>query len=202
MTIGRPPKWIISPKYIDEICARIIAGQSLVTISNIEHLPEITTMLRWLAREDPTATHPETGQNLYEMFRVEYGRARTASAEVGLEQIAEIERRLLLNARIPNPDWDAAKGRAADNPKTIMAEGGIDPHTARVLVDSIKWRMGKLNGKYSEKTQLELSGTLGHKAVQEHAPDWLKDKVAKAVPVVAAPATAAPQHPPDEETVH
>ncbi len=200
---GRPPKYPINRAWIDEICIRLVF-QPLADICKLPHIPPIQAVFRWLSKKEPSPSEerPESGENLYDTFREEYGRARTASADVGLEQIQEIERRLLRSGRIANPDWDAAKGKSPDNPKYIMAPGSIDPQTARVLIDSIKWRMGKLNApRYSEKTNVHLSGGMEVKAPKDQAPDWLKD-VTTALAAQVATSTTAPQQDEESGTVH
>ena len=63
-----------------------------------------------------------------------YARARSACAEVHFDEIADLE----------------AEARG----------GELDPQTFRVLLDSKKWRLGKMNIHYSDKQIIEQKTTL------------------------------------------
>lgn len=80
-----------------------------------------------------------------------------------------------------------------------MKAGKIDPHTARVLIDSIKWRLAKMLPRvYGERAHLEVSGGLKVETVKDHAPDWMKDKLAGLTPA----AIVAAEETPEAGTVH
>ncbi len=98
-------------------------------------------------------------------FAVQYARAREISSEVGYDEIMNAERRL----QLPKNHADY-----------------LDPHTARVLIDSIKWRLSKLQPKvYGDR--LELAGKVGTTTdLVDQAPDWLKARVAELKAEVAA----------------
>ncbi len=73
-----------------------------------------------------------------------------------------------------------------------LRAGKIDPHTARVLLDNIKWRLAKmLPHTYGERSHLEISGGLKVETVKDHAPEWLQNMLTK-------PA----EEPAEAETVH
>ena len=63
-----------------------------------------------------------------------YTRAREACAEVHFDEIADLE----------------AEAKS----------GGVDPQTFRVLLDSKKWRLGKMNIRFSDKQVIEQKTTL------------------------------------------
>jgi len=66
----------------------------------------------------------------YSKFRDWYTRARDDQAELGFEEIAEICK--------------------------LVRSGDLDPNAARVEIDAIKWRLGKLRpSKYSDKIQID-----------------------------------------------
>ena len=87
-------------------------------------------------------------------FRLGYTRARIASADAGYEEIRELE--------------------AQVRDKTM------DPQTARVLIDSIKWRISKIKPQsYGDRTQIDLSGGVEVKQVFSlEAPDWMAEALA------------------------
>ena len=61
-----------------------------------------------------------------------------------------------------------------------LEAGKLDPHAARVLIDSIKWRLSKkLPRVYGERAHLEVSGGLSAPTPKDHAPDWVKERLAE-----------------------
>lgn len=195
--MARPSR--ISQDLINEICTRLSLGQPLVAICNLPHIPHIATVLRWLSRAERVNIEPEPGtkEDLYLAFRTAYERARASAVEVDLEKIREIERRMLLPSKMPNPDYNPKLGRMADNPKYLAHPQYIDPNTARVLIDSIKWRMGRaMPQKYGDVTKVQHSGSITTtKTPKDDAPDWVTERL-------ALPGPSAAQQGPDGETVH
>jgi hypothetical protein len=54
------------------------------------------------------------------------------------------------------------------------------PNSARVLLDSIKWRIARqLPRSYGDRTALEVSGRVERPAL-DAAPEWLKEAIDKA----------------------
>ncbi len=101
-----------------------------------------------------------------ESFVVNYARARALQAHREFDELKEVEGEL--------------------------KAGKIDPHTARVLIDSIKWRLSKMMPSvYGERSHIEHSGTIKHETVKDHAPEWMQDALTK-------PA----EEPADADTVH
>ncbi len=119
----------------------------------------------------------------HEEFRDLYARAKELGAEVGYEQIVDAERRM----QLPKNHADY-----------------LDPHTARVLIDSIKWRLSKLQPKvYGDK--LELAGKVATEHVVDQAPDWLKQAIKDKTAEVAAERAAQDEKTPTEpegKTIH
>ena len=71
--MGRPSKR--TPELIDEICARIVEGRSLISISKDEDMPDHSTIWRWIHAE--------------EEFRDRYARAIQTRAINHAEEISE-----------------------------------------------------------------------------------------------------------------
>ncbi len=89
-----------------------------------------------------------------EAFVVNYARARALQAHSEFDDLKEVEGELKV--------------------------GKIDPHTARVLIDCIKWRLSKmLPGVYGDRTHIEHSGSLKVETVKDHAPEWLQNMLTK-----------------------
>ena len=88
-------------------------------------------------------------------FRAQYARAREAAADAAYEDIVEIERAL----------------RAKE----------MHPNTARVLIDSIKWRASKLKPKvYGDRSQVDVTDGVDvtHRLIRQEAPDWMQERLA------------------------
>ncbi len=98
-------------------------------------------------------------------FPPKYARAREMGADHEFDRIEEIEQDL------KNKD--------------------IDPHAARVLIDSIKWRLAKkLPRVYGDRSHLEVSGGLKVETLKDQAPEWLRERLAGgAVEVIEPPKT-------------
>ncbi len=78
-----------------------------------------------------------------------------------------------------------------------LKAGKIDPHTARVLLDNIKWRLSKMLPRvYGERAHIEHSGSLKVETVKDHAPEWMQEMLAELAP---AAITAGDE---DEDTIH
>ncbi len=89
-----------------------------------------------------------------ESFVVNYARARALQAHREFDELKEVEGEL--------------------------KAGKIDPHTARVLIDSIKWRLAKMLPRvYGERSHIEHSGSLKLETVKDHAPEWLQEMLTK-----------------------
>ncbi len=87
-------------------------------------------------------------------FVAEYARAREDNAHHHFDRLQEIE------ARLEKED--------------------IDPHSARVLLDSVKWRLSRqLPRSYGDRSALEISGSV-ERPISDEAPDWIKEAIAKA----------------------
>ncbi len=89
-------------------------------------------------------------------FSGQYARAREAAGDAAYEDIVEIECQL--------------------------KKKQIDAHTARVLIDSIKWRASKLKpARYGDHQQVLIGGALevATRNLADGAPDWIKERIAK-----------------------
>ncbi len=84
-------------------------------------------------------------------FVAEYGRAREDNADHHFDRMQEIEKRLEKEELCPN--------------------------SARVLLDSIKWRLAKqLPRSYGDRTAVEVTGRI-ERPISEEAPEWMKEAI-------------------------
>jgi hypothetical protein len=74
MSAGRPSEY--TPETAEAICIRLASGESLRTVCADADMPDKTTVLRWLARN--------------EEFRIQYARSKEESAEAVAEQYFDI----------------------------------------------------------------------------------------------------------------
>ena len=103
----------------------------------------------------------------------EYARAREDNADHHFDRMQEIE------ARLEDED--------------------IDPHSARVLLDSMKWRLAKqLPRSYGDRTAVEVTGRI-ERPISEEAPGWMKEAIEKAAKRPPPQETDPVENP---ETVH
>lgn len=134
MTLRKP----FNQDIADEICERLIMGESLRSICKDSHIPDAVTISKWLANTPA--------------FVTQYASAREAYADAEFEKIQEIAddgtndyiERLNHNGAVPG--WEV-------NGEAIAR--------SRLRIDAIKWRVGKLRPKkYGEKLEVDQKTTL------------------------------------------
>ncbi len=120
------------PEVVDEICSRIINGESLRAICEDEHMPSKSTVLLW-AQHEP--------------FSDQYARAREISGEADADDVAHYSRQAArgeidpaaATAAINGLKWSAGKRQpkkygdklthASDPDNPILPPATIDPAT-------------------------------------------------------------------------
>ena len=115
-----------------------------------------------------------------------------------MERLIDIERRLATECQKTMHIGPDGKAQWGPNPKAL------DPHAARVVVDSIKWRLSKLLPQvYGDRQQLEVSGEVKVTRPSRDAPEWMQERLkAKLGEAVVEEAAADPPPAKDEPTVH
>ncbi len=130
-----------SQKLFDEICAKMVEGQSLRSICEDEDMPDKATVFRWLAKSDD--------------LRDQYARARESQADAIFDEILDI-------ADDARNDWMAKRGEDDDGYQFM----GEHVQRARLRIDARKWMAGKMRPKvYGDK--LELDGNIGFSVTLE-----------------------------------
>lgn len=120
----------------DEICERIAGGESLRTICLDDHLPDDSTVLRWLGK-------PE-----HENFRDQYAHAREIATDAMAEDILDI-------ADDGTNDYVSGK----DGAEVLNAE---HIQRSKLRVDTRKWLMARLRPKkYGDRVTQEITGKDG-----------------------------------------
>ena len=91
-------------------------------------------------------------------FITKYARARELGADHEFDRLEDIEQEL----------------------RDHTGDKEYNAHAARVLIDSIKWRLSKKMPRlYGERAHLEVSGGLSAPTPKDHAPDWVKERLAE-----------------------
>lgn len=80
---GRPSDF--SPAIANELCERIGASESLRRICADDHMPDVSTVMRWLNREEEP----------FLAFRKQYAHAREVQADTDADDIGDIGRKTL-----------------------------------------------------------------------------------------------------------
>ncbi len=110
---------------------------------------------------------------------------------MGYDKIIDMERRMLLPKTIENPEFT----EDGDEPKLIANPDYVDPQTGREIINSVKWRLSKLQPKlYGDR--LELAGQVATTPLSDQAPAWLKEGIADRARAAEEGAV------PDKPTVH
>lgn len=135
MTGGRPTDYC--QQIADEICERLLDGDSLRTICASEDMPARSTVMRWLG--------------LHKEFSDQYARTKQEQAEALADEIVDIADEEHLSLKL------GEKGEAA-----IYVYDSTAVARNRLRVDARKWVAAKLlPKKYGERSQMELSGPNG-----------------------------------------
>lgn len=122
----------------DEVCERIVEGESSRQICRDTHMPSTSTLFKWLA-DQPT-------------FSEQYARAK----EIQLERMAD---ELLEISDDGTNDW-MEREKEAGRIETVPDHEHIN--RSRLRVDSRKWLLSKLVPKrYGDKQTLEHTGPDG-----------------------------------------
>lgn len=138
---GRPSSF--SEEVSLEICTRLAAGESLRAICRDEHMPDASTVLRWLAGSD----------DRYAGFREQYTRARDVQADMLVDEILEI-------SDDGTNDWMERKN--GDGEAIGWQLNGEHVQRSRLRVDSRKWFASKVAPKkYGDKVIQEHTGPNG-----------------------------------------
>lgn len=141
MGIGRPSDF--TDAIANDICIRLAGGESLRGICRDEHMPDASTVFRWLA----------SNSEKYTNFREQYARAREVQADALVDEILEI-------SDDGTNDWMERKG--ADGENLGWQLNGEHVQRSRLRVDSRKWFASKvLPKKYGDRVMQEISGPNG-----------------------------------------
>ena len=114
----------------DKICARIADGESLRAICRDDGMPQIRSVMRWLA------AHPE--------FSQQYARAREEQADKIFDELLEI-------ADDGRNDWiEKEQGSVVDHEHVSRS---------KLRIDTRKWMLARMAPKkYGDATNIKLSG--------------------------------------------
>lgn len=135
--IGRPSGF--NDDIAAEICGRLADGQSLRTICRDEHMPDASTVFRWLKSNDD--------------FRQQYAHARELQAEAFAEDILEI-------ADDGANDWMERTGKDGESVGWML--NGEHVQRSRLRIDARKWLASKLAPKkYGDKVEVGGPGEGG-----------------------------------------
>lgn len=114
----------------DEICNRLAGGESLRGICQSNHLPDKSTVVRWLLSESADHVH----------FRAQYAHAREIQYQLMADEIIDI-------ADDGSNDYMVRKRGEVEE----LAENHEVIGRSRLRVDTRKWFMSKVLPKFSDK---------------------------------------------------
>lgn len=133
--MGRPSDY--SDETAQEICARIMDGETLRQICLLEHMPDKSTVCRWLAA--------------HEGFRDHYARAKEAQADMMAEELLDI-------ADDGRNDWVERETRGGQSYVALNEEAVA---RSKLRVEARKWLMGKMKPKkYGDRQTIDHNVTV------------------------------------------
>lgn len=144
MAGGRPTDY--SPELAALICAMIVEGMSLRTISKQESMPCVSTMMNWLHK------HPE--------FLEQYTKAKQEQADAFIEEMLDI-------ADDGTNDW--MERHDDDGGNIGWKVNGEHIQRSRLRIETRKWIASKMKPKkYGDKLTQEVSGVDGAPIKYQH----------------------------------
>jgi hypothetical protein len=205
---GRMPEWWPTPQLTRDLCTLISAGENVYSLDRKnESLPSRQRVLAWVAQgreatEDKAkkeATHPDILT-----FYVQWSHACRLRLEASIEEMADIEARLLsVPQRIEDPE-----GRTDNRGKPIFIPNpdALDVQAARTVLESRRWRLSReLPERFGDRSKLEHSGSVKIERPADHMPEWMKAQIEAESGKTSADAPAqppAPQQGKTPKTVH
>lgn len=134
---GRPSKY--TEDLANEICERIVNGESVVSIVKDEHMPVMSTVFYWLTKN--------------EIFSEMYTEAKRLQAEKLADEIMDI-------ADNSTNDWVETQGD--DRAKDMYRVNGEAINRSRLRVDARKWVAARLlPAKYGDRVENVISNKEG-----------------------------------------
>lgn len=186
----RRPQWWPTPELAKDLCSRLAEGETINAIAAENEFPSRAILFDWIARGNKAIAenlgeedgiHPD----IVKLTRL-WARARMARLEASLDQMEEIERKLIeIPQRIQSEDVDV-KGRhyAVLNPEAL------DVQAARTALESKRWRLSReLPERFGDKSKVEHSGSVKVERPADHMPEWMKAQL-------EAEAASQPDQPP------
>lgn len=136
---GRPSSF--TPEIADEICERLMGGESLRAICEPDRMPNRSTVFRWLGQAELKDPEP-----CYVEFSTQYARAREEQADAIFDECLQI-------ADEGTNDYMASQD---DEGGVAYKLNGEHIQRSKLRIDTRKWMAGKLRPKrYGDKLEVE-----------------------------------------------
>jgi hypothetical protein len=177
---GRMPQWWPTPELTQDVCALIAAGENIYSLDKKDpSLPPRQRVLAWVdqgrqAEKDQAVratTHPDILA-----FCEQWSRACRLRLEASIEEMADIEQRLLNTPqRIEDP-----QGRTDNRGKPIFIPNpeALDVQAARTVLESRRWRLSReLPERFGDRSKIEHSGALKVMRPKDHMPEWMRARL-------------------------
>lgn len=134
--MGRPTDY--TPELAKAIVEHVSSGESIVSFCDTGGSPHIATVYRWMEKFDD--------------FREAYERARVAQAAIQFEKMQDW-------AHDGQNDWMEAR----DKEGAIIGWriNGEAVQRSRLRVETLKWRLSKIDPRYAEMQRREVTGAGG-----------------------------------------
>jgi hypothetical protein len=146
--VARPT--IFSEALADEICERLVAGESLRKICKRSSMPAVSTVCRWLAERAP--------------FQEQYARARELQADTLADEVLYIA--------------DTPRLGIIANRKFLTLEGDVGDGASGGDGDSDDEAEEAAGGRRVVENRTKKGDMLGHRRLQIDARKWLAAKLA------------------------
>jgi len=202
---GRLPQWWPTPELTRDLCTLIAAGENIYSLDRKNpSLPPRQRVLAWALQgreaekhqDVKAATHPDILA-----FCEQWSRACRLRLEASIEEMADIEQRLLNTPqRIEDP-----QGRTDNRGKPIFVPNpeALDVQAARTVLESRRWRLSReLPERFGDRSKVEHSGAVKVKRPKDNMPEWMRAQIEAESAKVATDDPAPHKGPDEPKTVH
>jgi hypothetical protein len=206
---GKMPGWWPTPELTKDLCTLISAGENVYSLDRkYPSLPSRQRVLAWVAQgREATEGEAKKNETTHPDILTFYGqwtRACRLRLETSIEQMADIEERLLYTPlRIEDP-----QGRTDNRGKPIFIPNpdALDVQAARTVLESRRWRLSReLPERFGDRSKIDHSGSVKVERPSDHMPEWMKAQLEAELAKTGTDAPArpsAPQQAPKTKTVH
>jgi len=174
------PQWWPTPELTRDLCTLIAAGENIYSLDRKNpSLPPRQRVLAWVLQGREAEKHQDVKATTHKdilAFCEQWSRACRLRLEASIEEMADIEQRLLnIPQRIEDP-----QGRTDNRGKPIFIPNpdALDVQAARTVLESRRWRLSReMPERFGDRSKIQHSGSLKVMRPKDHMPEWMRARL-------------------------